>query len=412
MATSRGRTPRACAGAAALLVAGASLAAGVDVTVGNDAGLARPAAVVAVPFADISKLAPELRMFHIVVRDPRGRVLPSQVTNYQHDHHGAVYDELVFSYDFAAGEKRAVFSVEPAAGTTPPEAPCAYARVVPERFGDMAWENDRVAHRMYGAPLNGPDAQAAGEKLRGSGIDVWAKRVSYPIIDRWYAKGHDQFHEDKEGEGLDLYSIGGTRGDGGTGVWDGQKLWTSDNFTDASVASNGPRRAVFRLTYPAWDVGQARTAREEKRFIVDCGVNFDQVQSTFQFMVDEAVVGIGLTDHAPAAGYPAGVLTRDPRGRWMSLWEEDKNGGLGTAVILADDAVSAGFAHEAPARAGGNGNHLLLAKVRHLGALRYFIGAGWSRSGQFADRAAWEAYVTAFAASVASPLKISVSARP
>jgi unsaturated rhamnogalacturonyl hydrolase len=44
--------------------------------------------------------------------------------------------------------------------------------------------------------------------------------------------------------------------------------------------------------------------------------------------------------------------------------------------------------------------------------LRYYTGAGWSRSGQFADRAAWEAYVKAFAATVASPLNITLSAKP
>ena len=43
--------------------------------------------------------------------------------------------------------------------------------------------------------------------------------------------------------------------------------------------------------------------------------------------------------------------------------------------------------------------------------MRYFTGAGWTKSGQFADRAAWETYVKDFAARVAQPLTISVSAR-
>jgi hypothetical protein len=51
-------------------------------------------------------------------------------------------------------------------------------------------------------------------------------------------------------------------------------------------------------------------------------------------------------------------------------------------------------------------------KARYKQSLRYFAGAGWNRSGQFKTRADWEAYVGAFAATVASPLKISVSARP
>ena len=147
--------------------------------------------------------------------------------------------------------------------------PCVYARTVPERYDDIAWENDRIAHRMYGAALNSP--AAGGERLRGSGIDVWAKRVQYPIIDRWYAKGHDQFHKDEEGEGLDLYSIGGSRGAGGTGIWDGSKLWTSDNFTNARVLVNGPRYATFQLTYAPWDAGTAGQVSETKFFRVDCG---------------------------------------------------------------------------------------------------------------------------------------------
>jgi hypothetical protein len=402
----------ACAAVAASMFGAAAGAATVSITVTHPLDAARPAAVIAVPFAELAKLAPDLRMYHLIVRDPQGRALPSQVTNYQHDHKGAAYDDLVFSYDFAAGEKRAVFTVEASATATPPETPCAYARTVPERFDDMAWENDRIAHRMYGFALNSPAAAAAGERLRGSGIDVWGKRVAYPIVDRWYAKGHDQFHQDGEGEGLDLYSIGGSRGAGGTGAWDGAKLWTSDNFVNAQVLSNGPRRAAFRLTYTSWDAGTLGKVQETKQFTVDCGVNFDAVESVFDFAPDSAVVGIGISDHPQPQGFPGAVLTRDRQGRWMSLWDENKDGGLGVAVILASGAEPAGFAHEPPAKSPGNGNHLLLAKVRDGVPVKYFIGAGWNRSGQFADRAAWENHVQAFAAAVASPLTIVLGVKP
>src|SRR5689334_11415691 len=111
---------------AALSIRTAALAAGATITVDNDTEAARPVATITVPFADIAKVDPGLRMYHLVVRDPKGKVLHSQVTNYQHDHRGAAYDDLVFAYDFKAGEKRAVFTVEPVATATPPEAPCAY----------------------------------------------------------------------------------------------------------------------------------------------------------------------------------------------------------------------------------------------------------------------------------------------
>ena len=64
-----------CAAAVALtLGASASAADGAASPSANDLDAARPAAVIAVPFAQIAKLAPELRMYHVVVRDPKGRV--------------------------------------------------------------------------------------------------------------------------------------------------------------------------------------------------------------------------------------------------------------------------------------------------------------------------------------------------
>jgi Domain of unknown function (DUF4861) len=401
-----------CLGVAlgAFLYTSAASAAGVTITVGNEIVAARPAAVVSVPFAQIAAIAPALRMYHIVVRDAAGRALPSQITSYQHAHRGVSYDDLVFSYDFAAGQKKAVFTVEPVATGTAPEKPCVYARFIPERLDDMAWENDRIAHRMYGAALNSDAADVVHERLRGSGLDVWAKKVTYPIVDRWYAKGHDQFHKDGEGEGLDLYSIGGARGAGGTGVWDGSKLWTSDNFATAQVLANGPRRASFKLNYAPFDAGHGMVS-ETKQFTVDCGVNFDAVESVFKFPGAAGPIAIGLTQHKLAEGFAPAVITTDPDGRWLSIWEQSKDGGVGVAAILAPGTESTGSASVGPDERG-NIDHLLLVKAADGVPVRYFTGAGWDQSGQFKGRAEWEGYVKSFAAGVAKPLSIAVSARP
>src|SRR4051812_26820173 len=269
-ATAGGSMQKFVSGAVAGAIGfGASMAfaAGATLTVTHDLDSARAAEIVSVPFADIAAVMPDARMYHLVVRDSKGRTLPSQITNYEHDHRGVKYDDLVFSYSFKAGEKRATFTLENLPAATPPEPACVYARFVPERLDDIAWENDRIAHRMYGTALNSP---AAGmERLRGSGIDVWGKRVTYPIIDRWYPKGHDQFHKDGEGEGLDLYSIGGSRGAGGTGIWDGTRLWTSDNYEHGTILSNGPRRAAFKLTYAPFGAGKGAFASSTMQVTTD-----------------------------------------------------------------------------------------------------------------------------------------------
>lgn len=394
------------AGLVLLCFAGSAWAARAKITVTHEYDGARPAEVIAIPFARIKAALPDARMFHLVVRDSEGRTLPSQVTNYEHDHRGAQYDDLVFTYDFKVGEKQASFSIESVPTATPPETPCTYARQVPERYDDMAWENDRIAHRMYGPALN--TAAAGKERLRGSGIDIWAKRVTYPIIDRWYAKGHDQFHKDEEGEGLDLYSIGGSRGAGGTGIWDGKKLWTSDNYRTARVLSNGPRRAAFKLTYAPWSAGSAGKVSETKQFTIDCGQQFHLVESVFELAQAETVAAVGITAHPQPAGAAKAVLTKDADGQWMSLWEQNEHGGLGIAVILAPRTRAAGYAYEAGASSKSNGNHLLLVNARKGEPVRYYIGAGWSKSGRFPERTQWESYVRDFYARTQHPLTVTV----
>ena len=49
------------------------------------------------------------------------------------------------------------------------------SRFVPEQLDDFAWENDRVAFRMYGSKM-----WMISKKRCGSGIDVWGKMVRYP----------------------------------------------------------------------------------------------------------------------------------------------------------------------------------------------------------------------------------------
>ncbi len=364
----------------------------------------RPAAVIVVPFAKISEVLPDARMFHLKIRDSAGKELPLQVTNYEHDHHGAHYDDLVFQYDFKRNEREATFTLETTSETTPPIPSKVYARFVPERFDDFAWENDRIGHRVYGPALNSPAAAAVGERLRASGVDVWGKRVTYSVIDRWYLKGHDQFHKDGEGEGLDLYSIGGSRGAGGTGIWDGKTLSTSDNFSARRVLANGPLRAVFELDYAPWRAG-AVSVTEHKRFIVDAGRNFDEVTSTLAFTGAPQMLAIGITHHPKTQT----VVNKNAKGRYMSVWENSADGGLGIAVILAPDVESAGFAEEPIGSKGEFGNYLLLVKAPASKPIHYYLGTGWDRSGQFKSKDDWDRYVADFVSRVNDPVDVSVS---
>ncbi|MGA2445019.1 MAG: DUF4861 domain-containing protein [Opitutaceae bacterium] len=372
----------------------------IVVTITNDLDAARPAEVVAVPFSEILRLLPGVMIDHLVVKDAAGAVLPAQVTNFEPDEHRDNYLDLLFQHDFAAGEKSATFTIEKTDAPVPPFPAKVFARYVPERFDDFAWENDRIAHRIYGPGLDTP--AAGSTRMISSGVDVWSKRVRYLIVDRWYVKGH--YHTDT-GEGLDMYDTGTNRGCGGTGVWDGRKLYVSHNWKTWKALANGPIRAVFELAYAPWDAGGGVKVSETKRFTVDAGHNLDEIESTFDFAPapaasGELTIAIGLTRHPKQA---TAVTAQDEKAGWISLWEDFQNsmaGNLGTGVIVAPDTRLAGLA-ETP------NDRLILAKVKAGETLRYYAGAGWAQSGDFATKDDWNAYLASWAKRLQSPIKIA-----
>jgi hypothetical protein len=378
------------------------------ITVTHDLAIARPSETITVPWAEVNAILPGAMLQRIAVKDATGRVLPYQVTNVAPQAkdpkgEGIAYGELIFQHDFAAGEKSATFTVEKIDTVAPVFPSKVFARYIPERLDDFAWENDKVGHRTYGPALGEPvPAGGSKEVLVTSGLDVWCKRVDYPIVDRWYNKGHDHYHHD-EGEGMDMYGVGPSRGCGGTGIWDGQQLHVGRNYQTWKVLANGPIRAIFELTYQTWAANGIYVS-EVKRFTVDAGHNLDRIDSTFAITgAKEVTVGIGLNKNPADKGQdPVITHTADTKDATLVQWSVQKtNGSLGTAVVLGDKEEFQGFAED-------ERNQLLLAKVSAGRSVRYYAGAGWSKAGEFTSEAAWKAYIAAFAQRVRAPVKVSI----
>lgn len=414
------KTPRGYAGRlllAFLLVAvlpAVSAAPQITVTVTQSLAIARPAETISVPWARVAELLPGALIHHLEVRDAAGHALPFQVTNVNPTLKdatgaGAAYGELLFQHDFAAGEKSASFTIVKTEAVTPPFPTKAFARYVPERLDDFAWENDKIAHRIYGPGLAAPAPAGSGkEVLVSSGIDVWCKRVSYPIVDRWYNKGHNFYHKYDLSEGMDMYNVSQSRGCGGTGIWDGHALSVSSNYRSWKVLENGPVRAVFELTYDAWAAGNVKVA-EIKRFTVEAGHNLDRMQSTFtvtEGSAKELTVAIGLHKSPTDKGQdPVITYTSVAADGSLAQWVVQKtHGELATAVIVPNAAFQ-GYAED-------KSNRLVLAKVVPGQPLHYLIGAGWSLAGEFTTEKSWTDYVAACAARERSPVRVTVSATP
>jgi len=315
------------------------------------------------------------------------RILPSQ----------KLERGLLFQSDLAPNETRRFLLVpRKRLPAVPPVVSRAHARFVPERLDDFAWENDRVAHRVYGPALT----LDPKEKLVSSGIDVWSKSAHKLVQDAWYRAG--DYHLDK-GEGLDFYHVGVTRGCGGLGIYDGKLLRTSANFSGWKVLADGPLRTVFELKYDAWDAG-GRQVAEARRVSLDAGSNFSRVESTFSSpSAAPLTVGVGIVQREGQGKYLQGAGT-------MSYWEPamGDNGSNACAVIVPGATAYLNVPAATP-RPGEAGHYLALAPAQPKQAFVYYLGAGWSKSGNFANPQAWESYVADTAARIAAPVKVSVS---
>jgi hypothetical protein len=259
----------------------------------------------------------------------------------------------------------------------PPTATAAVVRFVPERFDDLMWENDRVAHRIYGPALQ------AKEPPSGSGVDVWAKRVRWPFMDRLLASG--RYHVD-QGEGLDFYDVGRSRGAGGLGVWYDNKLWTSRNFSTYRIDETGGDTARFSVTYAPWPVDVDRRVWETRRFSLPLGSSFTRMTSTLESDRPEPlIVGIGISKRRNAAG--SGTITRDGATGRLSFREpaDAEHGSLGIA-ILVDPAMVVGFTEDAD-------NYLILLRVTPGRPFVYYMGSAWDRGLDFPSDEAWAAHI-------------------
>jgi unsaturated rhamnogalacturonyl hydrolase len=401
-------------GVGALLLAGteiyrmAAIKAGpcVRVIVHNPAQFARLSETVELEWnglAERLKISDASKM--VVMDGALSRILDSQPYA---SNPGLAPDKLLFQADLAPGENRSYIVLASAALPAEPHALArTYARLVTERMNDMAWESDRIAHRMYQLAL------IKGEGTVSSGIDVWSKRTRSLVVDKWY-KGGD-YHVD-HGEGMDDYRVGRSRGCGGLGIWDGHQLYVSLNFNAGRILTTGPIRSEFELTYDGWDAA-GRKVSEVKRISIDAGSNFSRAQSVFTCDGGSPLgIGIGIAQR-PVPG----VLEEDQQAGWLAYWQppDGEKGNIGCAVIVpggieefAMEKASLPVMTQAdldkPSNEGAPpvANLLAITKAIPGKPLVYYFGAGWSKSGDFPDARAWQSCVSNFATRLREPLKV------
>jgi hypothetical protein len=358
------------------------------VTAVNKLQIDRPGQTIELSAKDLAILG-EKDLTRIHVKDATGKELLCQAADTDGDY---IPDQVIFQADFAAGQTQTFTLTVGDKWVYSKDQFRAYGRFVRERADDFCWENDRIAHRMYGKALE----TWAGGPLISSTIDIWSKCTPRLVINDWYMV--DNYHVDT-GEGGDFYSAGLTRGCGGNGLWAEDTLWVSENFVDSRVLANGPIRLIFELTYEPFEVNGVMVS-EVKRISLDAGQNLNHFQSIYKPEKPTTLIaGIGIKK---VAGERWDVNTE--RG-WLAKWEpmEMNTGEQGVAAIVDPKLYEK--------QTEDQRNLLMLSRVPADNVVSYWAGFCWDKGGQFADFETWERYVDQFAQGLLSPIEIGVSAQ-
>ena len=366
-----------------------SCESGINISVENPSDFER-SEMVEIP---VKKLMPLPSGKAYVVSNNNKEVLPSQLT----------YDgKLIFQTDLKA--KEAITYVIKTGAPVDFQAK-TYGRFITERKDDFAWENDRVAFRIYGPalmPVDGPS----------NGIDFWYKRTSNLIIDKWYKDdiaGVMSYHDD-HGEGLDDYKVGRTLGGGMMAPFVNSSLVLNENFAKQEILENGPLRTTFKLTYKDITVGE-QTFSENRTFSIDAGSQMTKVTQEYGTK-DAIIVAAGIVKRAKEdeayTAYTdegvAAVIYEEP--------ESEKVGKVFVGLIFPtgiENAISHTYSIIHPkTQQEETHSHVLTIKTYLPGEpITYFTGYGWDKFG-YPTLNDFQNYLGYFSKALKEPLIISI----
>ena len=285
------------------------------------------------------------------------------------------FGPIVLAYAQAAkmGIREITPALKPGCFAAPedsPSKPRTYVLYNPDGGQNVGWENDRIAFRVYGPSVR---------NRVGSGIDIWAKSVEFPIIDKWYrlsSAGHE-YHEDR-GEGCDFYDVGKLRGCGGSALWRNGRPFPAQTYATQSITINAPDEVEFVLTFDAWDADGIKVS-EKKMVRMVAGTNFFQVTSTLHTeSTADLTMAVGLTTF----GQPS--LKEIKERGVITSWEKINpiHGSLGTVVVANPERVT-GFGQAGKDR-------FVLFTVKRNEPITYYVGAGWDGNRRFKTQADWD----------------------
>lgn len=352
--------------------------------------------IVAMPVSQLKSFLNKNKESDLRIKDVNGNPVVVQWIDNNGD---GKNDELLFQAN-VEGYQKAVYTISAEPGTPIAKSEIStYSRLVPERVDDYAWENDKVAFRMYGPKGQKEALQGIKSSTLSSGVDIWLKRTQLPVINKWY-KGYltdpMYYHKDTRGEGYDPYHVGNSRGTGGIGIWVNDKLQVSQNFASSRTIAEGPLRTVFELTYLPWsEFG----VKEIKRISLDLGSNFSRFESDFTAEKQVPNYTIGITLHKKEGE----TKLNDEKGYYLH-WEKIDDAFVGEGIVLEPKIVDKSIAFRSDVPDESN----LYVITKPDKKLVYYAGFAWQKSGDIQTRQDWENRLQKQSEIIRNPLIVTI----
>ena len=220
----------------------------------------------------------------IIVLNEDGSQIPYQVLYNGQDSPR----EIIFQTSLQPGEKK-IYTIKK--GKPEVFQQMTYGRAVPERKDDFAWENDRIAFRMYGPAL--------ADENPSNGVDVWVKKTDALVVDKFYKDDLENgisYHVD-HGLGLDCYKVAHTLGAGGIAPYINDTLFVGNHYTTAKLSDSGVLRTSFELTYDSVPAGAGKLIKEKIVISLDAGSQLNKAVVSYDGDFDEIQVAGGIWLH-------------------------------------------------------------------------------------------------------------------
>ena len=365
----------------------------VSIDLTNNLSIVRQNETVEVLIADLPEPLSS-KIDKIGVYDPlENTFLTTQLIDVDQD---GKMDQLIFQPQLAPSSQKTFHLKEQP--DKPEAVEYCFSRIVPTRIDDYTWENDKVAFRTYG-----PRAQALVEEgkeggIISSGIDCWLKKVSYPVINKWYKASEEEgisYHED-HGEGLDNYHVGISRGAGGLAIKGADdQYFVSKNFTAHKTLATGPIRTLFQLDYADWQ-GPQGMIKEQKTISLDYGNNLMKIEVSIQG-TDHIAAGISLQENN------GGIIDKN---NLLIFKQNHFETTLSNVILTPQKHFKSQHLYNPQIK---DQNHVFLDLKILNQSLVYYVGFYWSESNQFADHEAWEAHLDDLAIKIENPIQLNIN---